>query len=102
VQHSVVINFAYNATEARSTATTIDLFWIAKGIENANTIFINGSQVGSTPDTNTDGSFTEQIIITLDAAGVLNVGAYEIVIGSVLTGTGTDIDDFEFVLIGLE
>ena len=94
----------FNATEDLISTTTLELIWIAKGIQSANTISINGAQVGSTPDTNTDGSFSVQSI-TLDVAGVLVVGSNTITIGSVATGivgAGADIDDFEFVLIGLE
>lgn len=93
---SLVRNF--NVTEALSSADTLDLIWIAKGIQINNTISINGSLVATTSNTNSDGSFEVQSV-ALDVAGVLTVGSNTLEIVSTELNT---LDDFEFVLLGLQ
>lgn len=90
----------FNLTADQAAAQSLTLYWLAKGIQNSNTISINGTVVGVTPNTNTDGSYTEQEI-ELATDGVLIEGANEVHIDSVLTGlNASDIDDFEFVILG--
>ena len=93
----------FNLTETQASTEILEMIWVAKGIQSANTISINGSVVATTPETNSDGSFTPQII-TLEVVGILTTGSNTLTIESVLSDADSslDIDDFEFVLLGLQ
>jgi len=90
----------FNVSEALASAETLELIWIAKGIQIANTISVNGTEVATASNTSDDGSFDEQTI-SLDVSGILNAGSNTLTIESVPDDTG-NLDDFEFVLIGLQ
>jgi|GEM_PF-2214971 len=94
-----MLNRSFNISTSQLGQEEIVLNWVAKGIQEENLIVINGGTVALTPDTDVDGSFTEQSI-TLDVAGVLLEGANTLTIESTATSFLNDIDDFEFVFIG--
>ncbi len=90
----------FNVTAAQASSTEIMLSWVAKGIQEANTVVINGQELAITPNTNTDGSFDAQLI-SLAVEGILTEGANTIEINSAQQASNNDYDDFEFVFVGL-
>jgi len=90
----------FNVTAAQADSTEIMLRWVAKGIQQENTVVINGQQLAVSPDTEVDGSFTAQSI-PLAVEGILVEGSNTIEINSNLKVSNNDYDDFEFVFIGL-
>lgn len=91
----------FNLSNNQVNQNVLNLNWVAKGIQGPNVISINGNVVATTDETNPDGSFTEQSV-SLQVSGILIEGANSILIESALTGSNnSDIDDFEFVFIGI-
>jgi len=90
----------FTLTPGQATSTQIFLDWMAKGIQEDNTIMINGQLIATTPVTNVDGSFDAQSI-ALAVEGLLIVGANTIEISAALDTSINDYDDFEFVFVGL-
>ena len=90
----------FNVTASQASSTEIMLNWVAKGIQEDNTIVINGQQVAVTPVTSADGSYDAQSI-SLPVEGLLIEGANTIEINSALDTSIDDFDDFEFVFVGL-
>jgi len=90
----------FNVTAGQASSTEIMLNWVAKGVQNENTIVVNGQQLAVTPVTNTDSSYDAQSI-SLAVEGILIEGANTIEINSVQDPDDDDFDDFEFVFVGL-
>lgn len=98
---SYIRNFSLIDTQLSSTELT--LVTAAKGVQNANEIYINSELVGTFLETNLDGSYTSLEIPLLLPQGLLVEGTNTFEIRSILTNTGPagDIDDFEFVNISI-
>lgn len=91
---------SFNLSADQANQSELVLIWVAKGLQLPNTISINGNSVAMTDNSNIDGSFTEQSI-TLPVSGMLNQGANTLSVESAMDTFSNDLDDFEFVFIGL-
>ena len=91
---------SFNLSSEQALSEELLLNWVAKGIEIPNTLAINGSFAATSPNTNSDGSFARQSIL-LRTPGILLEGANTLTVESLSTGVGVDIDDFEFVILGI-
>lgn len=91
----------FNITALLLSVDVIEFVWVAKGVQKQNTVLINGSVVGFAIDTNPDGPFNKQTI-ALDVFGILTEESNTLTIESVESGHLHDIDDFKFVLLGMQ
>lgn len=90
----------FNLSADQANLDELVLHWVAKGLQLDNTISINGNSLAIANNSNIDGSFTE-LSITLQVSGILRVGANTLSVESALFSLTNDLDDFEFVFIGL-
>ena len=90
----------FNLSAAQASLDELVLHWVAKCLQLPNTISINGNALAIADSSNIDGSFTE-LSITLQVSGILRVGANTLSVESALFSLTNDLDDFEFVFIGL-
>ena len=91
---------SFNLSSEQALSETLFFNWVAKGIQIPNTLSINGSFVASSQNTNSDGSYSLQSLL-LRTSGILLEGANVLTIESQSTNVGNDIDDFEFVILGI-
>ena len=93
---------SFSLSDEQISSLELTLVTAAKGVQGANEVYINSNLVGTFPDTNADGSYTQLDIPLTLPAGLLGPGNNTLEIRSIITGQAAgDIDDFEFVNISI-